>query len=75
MIGWRGGVDSSLPPSGGDAGCAGASGFTPGWCTGGRPSIGVKLGQFSGYYGQVIGDEHYLYYTDQVGNRLTRIPK
>lgn len=75
IIGWKGGVDAAYQPTGGDAGCSGATGYTPGWCTGGRVSVGLKLGQFSGPSGSMTGDGSFLYISDREGNRVIRVPK
>lgn len=73
--GWHGGIDPSLLPNDGDAGCTGATGQTPGWCRGGRTMLGLRLGQFSGVRGSIAGDSHFIYVSDETGNRITRIPK
>jgi hypothetical protein len=75
VIGWKGGIDPDNPPTGGDPGCLGAIGITPGWCTGGNVSAGTLPGQTAGYYGSLTGDEFFLYVTDEAGHRITRIPK
>jgi hypothetical protein len=75
MIGWQGGIRATDLPFGGDPGCAGATESTPGWCQGGGTTMGRRIGQFSGNTGFVTGDEHFIYVTDQDGNRVTRFPK
>jgi hypothetical protein len=75
VVGWKGGIDPDNPPTGGDPDCLGSTGITPGWCTGGRIAAGTLPGQFSGFYGALTGDDHFLYVTDQDGHRVTRIPK
>ena len=75
MVGWQGGIRPDNLPFGGDAGCSGATEATPGWCQGGRPALGRRMGQFSGSTGFVTGDDHYIYVSDQTGNRVTRFPK
>ncbi|MGH1467298.1 MAG: hypothetical protein ACRBBP_00245 [Bdellovibrionales bacterium] len=75
IIGWKGGVSAAVPPSGGDPGCVGATGSTPGWCTAGNVAVGQKLGQFAGEIGGVTGDDEFLYITDREANRVIRVPK
>lgn len=75
IIGWKGGVSATYPPTGGEPGCAGASIFTPGWCQGGRVAVGNVLGQFSGVDGMITGDQHFIYAVDRSANRVIRIPK
>ncbi len=75
MVGWKGGISSSVPPTGGDPGCVGATASTPGWCQGGRIASGVLLGQWSGIRGMISGDANYLYVTDGDANRVVRVPK
>lgn len=75
IIGWKGGIDGALPPTGGDPGCSGATGVTPGWCTGGRVAVGVKKGQFSGNNASISGDAEFIYITDNDNNRIHRVPK
>lgn len=77
MVGWQGGIDPSNLPNDGEVGsnCAGATTATPGWCRGGRTMLGLRMGQFSGRRGSITGDSHFIYVTDQTGNRITRIPK
>lgn len=75
--GWQGGINPTSPsytPTGGDPGCAGASGSTPGWCQGGASLANLKLGQY--YDARYIsGDANYIYVTDVSTNRVTRVPK
>ncbi len=75
VFGWKGGIDSANTPTGGEPGCAGATGTTPAWCQGGRVSVGAKLGQFSGNHGMLTGDNEFIYVTDYSGNRIVRVPK
>lgn len=75
IVGWQAGINPSNLPSDGDPGCAGATGSTPGWCRGGQKMLGLTMGSFSGVAGSITGDEHYVYVTDRVGNRVTRLPK
>ncbi|MCB0422260.1 MAG: fibronectin type III domain-containing protein [Bdellovibrionales bacterium] len=75
ILGWKGTIYADNPPVGGDPGCVGATTYTPGWCQGGRSTIGAKKGQFIGSFGYMTGDAHYLYVTDYYGNRISRIPK
>ena len=74
VVGWQGAILPSNLPSGGEAGCAGASGSTPGWCQGGGSMTSYKMGQFSEARG-VTGDAYYIYVTDEDTNRVTRLPK
>lgn len=75
MIGWRGAIEPANLPTGGETGCAGATVATPGWCVGGRPTMGVTLGQMADTWSFVSGDEKFVYVTDPIGNRVTRFPK
>ena len=75
MIGWKGGIDPVNQPIGGDVGCVGATGQTPGWCQGGRIGIKTNLEGFYGYTGAVAGDDHFIYVLEYQGNRITRVPK
>lgn len=75
ISGWKGTIFADNPPVGGEPGCVGATAYTPGWCQGGRMTIGSKKGQFIGSLGQMTGDSEFLYVTDYYGNRMTRIPK
>ena len=74
MVGWKGGV-GTVAPSGGEAGCLGATGYTPAWCQGGRVTNYDRLGGFEGNAGYISGDEEFIYVTDRVGNRVIRVPK
>lgn len=76
ISGWQGGIDSSTTlPNAGEAGCAGATVTTPGWCQGGRTALGVRMGQYGGIYGSISGDQYYIYISDESGNRVTRFPR
>lgn len=75
MLGWKGGIDSLNTPIGGDVGCVGATGRTPGWCQGGRISIKTDTDGFYGWYGAITGDTHFIYVVEQDGNRIVRVPK
>ena len=75
MIGWKGGIDPVNQPIGGETGCVGATGRTPGWCQGGRIGIKTNLEGFYGYEGAVAGDQHFIYVVEYQGNRITRVPK
>ncbi|MCB0389702.1 MAG: fibronectin type III domain-containing protein [Bdellovibrionales bacterium] len=76
MIGWKGGIDPDFTPTGGDFGCSGATGSTPGWCQGGRVGVGSVLGTFMhDSPGAISGDANFLYVTDFQANRLIRVPK
>lgn len=75
MVGWKGGIDPLNQPTGGDPGCVGANGYTPGWCQGGRISIRTQMGGFYLQEGAVTGDDHFIYAIDRNGNRVTRMPK
>lgn len=75
--GWHGAINPASPtytPTGGDAGCTGASISTPGWCQGGASLYNLKMGQF-GDARSITGDANYIYITDITTNRVTRIPK
>ncbi len=73
LIGWRGYASSGI--TGGDPGCAGATGVLPGWCT---PFTGsntsTTLGGFNTIYG-ITGDDNFIYITDGSYHRVTRVPK
>lgn len=75
VVGWKGAVSFTFPPTGGEAGCVGAVNSTPGWCQGGRVSLGMKLGQFTSIRGALTGDNNFIYVSDESGNRVTRLPK
>jgi hypothetical protein len=75
MVGWKGGISFSTPPTGGEGSCSGATGVTPGWCTGGAAVVGYTLGYFSGDIAGIAGDAHYVYVTDRGTHRMTRLPK
>lgn len=75
MLGWKGGIDPVNQPTGGEAGCVGANGKTPGWCQGGRIGIKTNLDGFYGSEGAVAGDNNFIYVIELQGNRLTRVPK
>ncbi|MCB0415294.1 MAG: Ig-like domain-containing protein [Bdellovibrionales bacterium] len=76
VIGWKGGIDPDFTPTGGEAGCIGATGTTPKWCQGGRAGVGSKLGAFMvDTVGSITGDSEYLYVTDFYANRVYRVPK
>lgn len=68
--GWIGKIWTS--PTGGAAGCSGASGMTPGWCTGGNAQGGSGDGTFATPSG-VAGDSSGNLYVVDKGN--TRIVK
>jgi hypothetical protein len=74
ILGWQGGILPGAYPSAGDAGCAGATTSTPGWCQGGTNLVGYKLGQFSNAH-FITGDSNFIYVTDRDTNRVTRLPK
>jgi hypothetical protein len=74
MLGWQGGILPGGYPSAGDAGCAGATTNTPGWCQGGTTNPGYKMGQFSTSH-HMSGDSNFIYVTDRDTNRVTRLPK
>lgn len=75
IVGWKGGVSATTPPTAGDPGCAGATIYTPGWCQNGSVAQSMTLGGFSGPRGMLSGDNHFLYITDTDSNRLVRVPK
>jgi len=77
ITGWQGGVHPNRSITGGDTtSCQGtpAGNITPSWCKGGAPSLGYSLGQFSEPRG-ISHDNHYIYVTDYISGRITRLPK
>ncbi len=76
FVGWQGGITpgAANAPSGGDPGCAGANSSTPGWCTGGSPVYGTRLGMYwdAAY---IAGDDDFIYVSDATNNRVVRLPK
>lgn len=75
MAGWKAGIAFSSPPTGGDTGCAGATGVSPGWCQGGLAVIGFKLGYLTNNSSGITGDSNFIYVTDDNTHRITRLPK
>ncbi|CAN5679552.1 hypothetical protein BH10BDE1_BH10BDE1_17300 [soil metagenome] len=75
MYGWQGAINAGQSPTGGEAGCSGATNSTPGWCQGGQPTTGYRLGQFSSNLYSISGDANYLYLGDENTSRVTRLPK
>jgi DNA-binding beta-propeller fold protein YncE len=71
FVGWIGKISTS--PTGGDAGCNGATGVTPGWCTGGSSTTGTALGEFSYPGGVVLDGAGYLYVAESNNHRLVKI--
>ncbi len=76
MVGWRGGINPGGSPTGGEQDCSGAVNVTPGWCVGGQPLNGFRLGQFanSTWFG-ISGDSNFIYVSDENAHRVTRLPK
>ncbi|MDR3608231.1 MAG: hypothetical protein P4M08_12745 [Oligoflexia bacterium] len=80
MIGWQGAIlPQGAPyygstPTGGAAGCSGASGTTPGWCQGGTSALGYTLGGFVNGF-SINGDSNFVYISDENTHRVTRLPK
>lgn len=75
--GWQGGINpnsTSYSPTGGDPGCTGAVGNTPGWCQGGASLQNLKLGHYCDAR-SVSGDANYIYISDVCTHRITRVPK
>ncbi len=75
MIGWQGGINPGNSPTGGDAGCSGATIRTPGWCQGGLAGAGYRLGQFTSNAYGISGDTNFVYVSDESTHRVTRLPK
>lgn len=75
MVGWRGAINPGNPHSGGDPGCLGATGYSPGWCTGGSWTEGYTMGKFTGAARFVTGDSNFVYVSDENSHRVTRLPK
>ena len=72
FVGWNGGV-STVPQS-----CTGTGNntiTTPGWCYGGTPRNGTVFGTFNYGDSYISGDANYVYVSDTVTNRVTRLPK
>jgi DNA-binding beta-propeller fold protein YncE len=72
FLGWIGNISTS--PTGGAAGCIGATAgtFTPGWCTGGTATNGSGDGmlyQPHGLFGDSSGN---LYVSDMTNNRISK---
>ena len=72
FVGWIGAVNTS--PTGGAAGCAGASAgtFTPGWCTGGTSAAGTGDGMLTTPTGLSIDSSGYLYVGEGGGHRISK---
>jgi hypothetical protein len=78
VIGYQSALSSA--PSGGDTGCVGATGTTPGWCQGGSTTTGYRLGNSNNVGGftspnYVTGDANFIYVSDDNTHRVTRISK
>ncbi len=73
-IGWKGAIVPGASPNNGEAGCAGATLVTPGWCQGGGPNWGMTLGGFD-TANLLGGDANFVYVTDEVNHRVTRLTK
>jgi hypothetical protein len=72
FIGWNGAIWGT--PSGdapGTTGCQGSTSITPGWCVGGSPNWGKRLGMYWDPTGLAV-DENYLYIVDHSNNRIQR---
>jgi hypothetical protein len=74
FVGWIGAIGSS--PTGGSTGCAGSTGVTPGWCTGGVTSTALLShpGNGSMYYAAGISGDNNgsLYITDESNARILK---
>ena len=73
FIGWKGGISTS--PTGGDAGCTGATAATPGWCTGGTAIYSQGAGEVDTPAG-VFADSTYPIYQrhcQQSGRAATEV--
>jgi hypothetical protein len=70
--GWIGKINVS--PTGGAAGCSGASSgtFTPGWCTGGSATSGTGDGMMNGPIGVKIDSTGNLYVADSGNSRINQ---
>ncbi|MFL5812164.1 MAG: hypothetical protein ACJ763_01185 [Bdellovibrionia bacterium] len=68
--GWTGKISSS--PTGGAAGCNGASGVTPGWCTGGTSNSGSGDGMLHTPRGITIDASGNIYVNDSNNFRLVK---
>ncbi|MFL5815765.1 MAG: hypothetical protein ACJ763_19510 [Bdellovibrionia bacterium] len=71
FIGWTGYIQTS--PTGGAAGCNGATGATPGWCTGGTALNGVGAG--AGFFSPwEIAEDNFgnLYVADRGNHRVVK---
>jgi sugar lactone lactonase YvrE len=70
--GWIGKIATS--PTGGDAGCNGASvgTFTPGWCTGGTSASGTGDGMMSSPAGATLDSSGNLYISDSSNSRINK---
>lgn len=72
FIGWSGGISatpSTCTPDGSHAG------ITPGWCSGGAVVGGYIIGEYSWNAAYLTGDSSYVYVSDPVTHRVTRVPK
>lgn len=72
FVGWIGKILTS--PTGGAAGCAGATvgTFTPGWCTGGTAGNGNFDGALNNPYDVTLDSAGNLYVTDATNNRISK---
>jgi hypothetical protein len=76
MVGWKGGISYTTAPSGGDTGCQGLTGaVTPGWCQYGATNPALTLGNFMNGTNGIAGDSYFVYVSDEVTHRVTRVPK
>lgn len=73
FVGWQGGIGASSP-TGGDPGCVGSFGATPGWCIGGTIIGGLTFGKFSEPV-SITGDSNFIYISDTDTRRVTRLAK
>lgn len=74
LVGWKGAISGTNSPTGGDPGCAGATGTTPGWCLGGTWIASTTMDGFTST-AYSVSDGDYLYVTDGSNQRITRLVK
>lgn len=72
FVGWIGSIEIS--PTGGAAGCNGAAvgTFTPGWCTGGKPTPGSGDGMLLNPSSLFLDGSGGLYVSDTSNNRVVK---
>lgn len=70
--GWIGAINTTYPPTGGAAGCVGAVGYTPGWCTGGRAGSGAGDGQLNSPQAAFVDSSGNIYVADSSNFRIVK---